>query len=93
LWVFCTRRSMRWAGTIVSLGTVLCSACATLRASDPSRASGDMGCVLLLPDGVLVSVLVIVGSLLAWLGARFNETQRVVPRMPPDTSLERARER
>src|SRR5690349_10609724 len=92
LLVLCTRYSMRCAGTIVSLGTVVCSAYATLRASDPSRGSGDMGCVLLFPDGALVSVLAIVGSLLAWVGARANETQLVVPRVPPNKSPERTRE-
>jgi len=91
-WVFCTRHSMRRAGTIVSLGTVLCSAYATFLASNPSRGRGDMGCILLFPDGVLVSILVVVGSLLAWVGARVNETRPVVPRLPPNTSLERTRE-
>jgi len=93
LWVFCTRHSMCRAGTIVSIGTVLISAYAMFRASDPSRGSGDMGCILLFPDGVFVSMLVAVGSLLAWLAARINETQPVVPKMPPNASLERTRQR
>ena len=90
-WVFCTRHSMRRAGIFVSLGTVLCSAYAVLRASDPSRGGGDMACVLNFPDGMYVSVLVVVGSLFAWLGARASESWPVKPRLPPNTSLERTR--
>jgi hypothetical protein len=92
-WVFCSRYSMRRAGAIVSLGTVLCSAYAMLRASDSNRAGGDMACILLLPDGVLVGMFVVVGSLIARIGASLNETRPVVPRLPPNKSAERTRER
>jgi hypothetical protein len=92
-WVSCTRHSMRGAGIFVSFGTVFCSAYATLRASDASRAGGDMACVLLFPDGAIVSMLVVVGSLVAWVGARINERRPVRPQLPPDKSLERTRDR
>lgn len=91
-WVFRTRYSMRRAGILVSLGTVLCSVCAMFRASDPSRAGGDMACVLLFPDGIYVSALVVFGSFAAWLGARNNESMPVKPRLPPNNSPERTRE-
>jgi hypothetical protein len=92
LWILRTRHSMRCAGIIVSLGTVISSAYATLRASDPSRGGGDMGCIAIFPDGALISLAVVTGSLLAWLGARVNETRPVVPRLPPNTSFEQTRE-
>jgi hypothetical protein len=93
LWSFCTGYSMRRGGIIVSLGTVVCSAYATIRASDTFRGSGDMGCVLLFPDGAFIAIAIIVGSLLAWLGARANEAVAVVPALPPNTSLERTRDK
>jgi hypothetical protein len=73
LWVFCRRHWMRRAGVWTSLGMALCSAYAMWRASDPTRAGGDMACVLLFPDGAIVAVLVVVGSLFAWLAARYEE--------------------
>jgi hypothetical protein len=91
-WVFCTRHSMRRAGVTIALGTVLCSGYATLHAADQSRSGGDMACILLVPDGVLIAVLVVVGSLVAWVAARASETQPVVPQFPPNKSLERTRE-
>jgi hypothetical protein len=95
LWIFGTRGWIRRAGVVASLGTVLFSFIALWLSSNPNRGRGDMGCILLLPAGAIVSILVVGLSLLAVLVSLAVErkAETANPLRPPDKPVERTRER